>query len=332
MIDTQAFNQQLTDGSHPFAKTYLFYGQTPFLSEESAQLLVETAKNHGFPQREIYYIDNKAKFQPILNSLQSPGLFDPQKIIELRFDTDKPSKKIGEKVAEIAKHQSANIVIIQAGHLPYRLQKETWFKQLLSLATPVVAKTIYPNQLANWIAGRAKQLNITLAAAALKAIMRHSEGNLLWTNQILMQLANSDYSQPISEAVVTEMLTDLSVFQIDDLLKALLAKDRQALKITQKLEHENESLVYITNTLYREFGLLFELSQSGESLTQAMQSRRIWQSKQRQYQKACHHYHRQHLQHVLMHLAELDKINKGQSKGDGWLTLSQLVSDLVLAS
>lgn len=330
MIDAQAFNQQLAETTS-FAKTYVFYGQTPFLSEENAQNLVSTAKQRGFSQREIFYIDNRSKFQELTNSMQSPGLFDPKKIIELRFDTDKPTKKIGEQIAKIAAHQSDNLLIIQAGGLNYKTQKEKWFTDSLKNATAVIAKPIYANQLPNWIHQRAEYLSVKLQAPALQTIMRYSEGNLLWTNQILMQLAHSDYPQPISGGVVQEMLADMSVFQIEDLNQALLNKDRNALKITEKLQQENESLVYITTVLYREFTTLKQLIESGLPFAQACQNLRIWQNKQRGYQTALNHYDAQTIDRALWQLAVLDKINKGQDKGDGWLKLNHVISHLLFA-
>lgn len=330
MIDSQAFNQQLSSGTPALSKTYLFFGQTPFLSEENAQILVSSAKQQGFSQREIFYLDNRAKFQPIIDSMQSPGLFDPKKIIELRFDTDKPTKKIGEQVAKIATHQSDNLLIIQAGNLGYKTQKEKWFTDTSKNATAVIAKPIYPNQLANWIYQRAEFIGVKLETAALQVIMRLSEGNLLWSNQILMQLAHSDYPQPINQAVVESMLADMSVFQIDDLTRTLLSKDKHALKIIQKLQHENESLVFINTVLYRDFEALVNISQSGQPFAQACKTLRIWQSKQKQYQIAMQHYASDDYAQTLQQLALLDKINKGQHKGDGWLLLTKIVSDLVL--
>lgn len=331
MIDSQAFNQQLANADTALANTYLFYGQTPFLSEENAQVLIAAAKQQGFSRREIFYIDNRCKFQPLFDSLHSPGLFDPKKILELRFDTDKPTKKIGEQVAKVAAHQSVNLVIIQAAGLNYKTQKEKWFTEIVKNATAVVSKPIYANQLPNWIHQRATHLGLKLSADAVKLIMQFSEGNLLWTNQILMQLTHSDYPQPISGAVIEEMLADMSVFQIEDLNRALLGKDKNALKIIDKLQQENESLVYITTVLYREFDTLNQIIQSGLPFTQACKNLRIWQNKQRGYQSAINHYTPKQLTDTLRQLALLDKINKGQHRGDGWLLLNHLVTDLLIS-
>ncbi|PIE39841.1 MAG: hypothetical protein CSA51_03905, partial [Gammaproteobacteria bacterium] len=64
---------------------------------------------------------------------------------------------------------------------------------------------------------------------------------------------------------------------------------------------------------------------------QACKTLRIWQNKQRNYQAAIKHYAPQQFTHTLQQLARLDKINKGQDKGDGWLLLTHLVSDLLMA-
>ncbi|PIE46463.1 MAG: DNA polymerase III subunit delta [Gammaproteobacteria bacterium] len=329
MIDSQAFNQQLSNSDTPLDKVYVFYGQTPFLSEENAHNLVQTAKQKGITLREIFYIDNRSKLQNILDSLQSPGLFDPKKIIELRFDTEKPTKKIGEQIAKVAAHQSDNILIIQASHLDRKVQKEKWFAQTLSYSTVVVSKPIYANQLPNWIHQRAEQLAIKLDGEALKTIMQFSEGNLLWTNQILMQLAHSDYPQPIKKRVIEDMLADMSVFRIDDLTTALLNKNPHALKIVEKLEHENESLVFITTVLYRDIDTLLQIATSGQPFEQACRQLRVWQSKKAQYQTALRHYSEQQLLVTLKSLAQLDRINKGQEKGDGWLLLSKIIDQLI---
>ncbi len=330
MIESQVFNQELAaNPEKPLDKVYVFYGQTPFLSEENAHNLVQTAKQQGITLREIFYIDNRSKLQSILDSLQSPGLFDPKKIIELRFDTDKPTKKIGEQVAKIAAHQSDNILIIQASHLDKKVQKEKWFSEILRSSTAVMSKPIYGNQLPNWIHQRAEQLAIKLDGEALKTIIQFSEGNLLWTNQILMQLAHSDHPQPIKKSVIEEMLADMSVFRIDDLTTALFNKNPHALRVVEKLEHENESLVYITTVLCREIDTLLQISTSGQPFEQACRNLRIWQSKKTQYQTALRHYDEPQLLETLKSLAQLDRINKGQEKGDGWLLLAKIVDKLV---
>ncbi len=334
MIDAQQFNQQLLDNPPALSRSYLFFGQTPFLSVENARALVTLAKANGFTQRDIFYIDNRCKFQPIRDSLQSVGLFDPKKIIELRFDSDKPSKKIGEQVAALAQQASPHLVIIQACDIGYRAQREKWFSHLQkSVETVVVSKPIYPNQLPNWIFQRASQLNVTLTGEALKTIMRYSEGNLLWTNQILMQLANSDYPQPIQVDVVEEMLADLSVFQVNDLSQALLSKNQRAIKITQKLANENQPLVLITSVLQRDFEALQRIAESGIPVGQACRALGIWANEQKQsaYQEALRHYLPQQFSETLHRLATLDRINKGQDQGDGWLHLLHTVSDLVVA-
>ncbi len=330
MIDSQAFNEQIMAADAALAKTYVFYGQTPFLSEENAQFLLAAAKQQGFQRREIFYLDNRYKFQPLLDSLNSPGLFDPKKILELRFASDKPTKKIGEQVAKIAAHESVNLVIIQASGLTYKSQKEKWFSDMTRNATAVVSKPIYAKQLPNWVHQRASHLGIKLSADAVKWITRFSEGNLLWTKQILMQLTHSDYPQPISGEVIREMLADMSVFQIEDLNLALLNKDKNALKIVEKLQQENESLVYITTVLYREFSALEQIIQSGQPVVQACKRLRIWPSKQRGYQNAIRHYSHKKITDTLRQLALLDKINKGQHRGDGWLSLQRLVFNLLI--
>lgn len=329
MIDAQLFNQQLANGLKTLAKTYLFYGQTPFLSEENAQLLVKAAQEKGYQQRDIFYIDNRSKFQALVNSMQSPGLFDPKKIIELRFDTDKPTKKIGEQIVKIAGHQTENLLLIQASGLTYQSQKEKWFSTLIQQTTPVVSKPIYANQLPNWIHQRANQMNLQLSSGALKTIMRFSEGNLLWTNQILLQLVHSDYPQPIEAGIIESVLADMSVFQVNDLSHAILHKKPNALKIVDKLKQENQPLVLINAVLYRELENLIKINQSGLAFSAACRQLKIWQSKQKAYQTAIHLYSKKQLVDFLRQLAKLDKINKGQDKGDGWTLLNQAVSQLL---
>ena len=331
MIDSQQFNQQLlTEPTLTFAKTYLFYGQTLFLSEENAHNLIAVAKQNGFTQREVFYIDNRTKFQGLINSIQSPSLFDSKKIIEIRFDTDKPTKKIGEQVAKIASHQSENLLIIQASALLYKSQKEKWFSEIVKTSTAVLSKPIYANQLPNWIHQRANYLNLQLSSDALKTIINFSEGNLLWTNQILMQLSQSDHPQPIHGKAVDEMLADMSVFQIEDLSRALLNKKLATLKIIQKLQQENQPLVLITTVLYRELDTLSQIIFSGLPFSQVCKQLKIRQNKQRDYQTAINHYDVEKLTNALKELALLDKINKGQHGGDGWLLLTKIVSNLVI--
>lgn len=330
MIESQAFNQQLASGLETLGKTYLFYGQTPFLSEENAQLLIKAAQEKGYQQRDIFYIDNRSKFQGLVNNMQSPGLFDPKKIIELRFDTDKPTKKIGEQVVRIAAHQTENLLLIQASGLNYKTQKEKWFTQLAQQATTVVSKPIYANQLPNWIHHRATQMDLPLTSGALKTIMQFSEGNLLWTNQILLQLVHSDYQRPIEANVIESILADMSVFQVNDLSQAVLNKNRNALKIIDKLKQENQPLVLINAVLYREFENLVNISQSGLAFSAACRQLRIWQSKQKTYQAALNVYNPKQLTDFIRQLAKLDKINKGQDKGDGWALLNKAVSQLLI--
>lgn len=334
MIDTNAFNQALAQGDIVLSPCYLFYGQTPFLSEESATNLVQYAKNKGFSARQVFYLDNRFSAAPILLALDSQSLFDPKKIIELRFETDKPNKKLTDFICQISAQTRPHLLIIEASQLPYSQQKMAWFKSLLEnkQISVVQSKPLYPKDLPNWVGVRAKQLGFTLSTEALKLIVHYSEGNLLFTQQILLQLAHSDYPRPISEAVVKAMLSDLSVFQIDDLNQALLRKDKKVLRIVEKLEKENEPLVLITSVLYREMDTLCQLSEStqqGEPLSMACKRLNVWGSKQSQYQYALKQYPASAFYQARQQLAALDVINKGQASGDGWLLLRQLLANMV---
>jgi|GEM_PF-5168890 len=334
MVDSQAFNQsicqQLLAGTPiAWAKTYVLYGQTPFLSEENAQTIVRAARQQGFSQREILYVSARTKPQDILSPIQSPGLFDAKKIVELRFENEKVSKKIGEQLLTLSQHQSPNLVIIQAGNLSYKTQKEGWFSQLISHSQAVAARAIYADQFPNWIHQRAEQLNVSLTNEALKCISRFSEGNLLWCQQVLMQLHHSDYARPIEAHIVNDVLTDMSIFAIDDLSRTLLEKNSNALLVAKKLERENTSLVYINASLYRDFDILYRLQQSTKPFTEAAKALNIWQSKQKRYRTALEHFSGEKIRTTIKQLAELDRINKGQSKGDGWLLLNQVISHLL---
>lgn len=338
MPDSQVFNTQLIEcvnhaKQYELKPSYLFYGKSAFLSDESAQLLVNNAKSQGYTHREIFYIDARGKLAPVRDSLQSPGLFDPLKIIEIRLETTKPTKAIGEGLIDLAQHlqntPQRQILIIQAGEIDSNTLKTAWFKSLAGGCETVVSQAVYATDLPNWINRRAKLVGLTLTSDAVRKIVNFSQGNILLTAQMLSQLSHGEYNHPLTETIIDDLFSAHPIFNVNDLVYAFFMRQPTAINIVEKLKTENVSLVLIVATLYREFELIEQLLRTNLSFAKACQHYRIWATRQKLYQQALQRFSSATVCALLQQLSRLDRMNKGQEKGNGWLVLQHMATTVV---
>ncbi len=318
----------LASGQGLVGKAVVIYGAEPFLAEEASQTLSQFAKKTGFSEKQIFYITARDNFSAVFDALGALSLFSSQKLIEIRFESEKPNKKQGEELLKLVEQVGNHVLIIQAQNLAYTVQKEAWFKSLIDKTVAVTVPRVTSGQFPNWIAKRAKANGLQIDGEVVRVIVDYAEGNLLWAQQILHQLTILCEDQSVDVELLKRIFIDNSVFQVNDLSRLLLTKSPQLYKVVHKLQAENVSAVLLTSILIKDVTILTLLASNQQSAKTIFSQYRIWPSKQKDYIAAQKHYNRETLEKSLLMLASIDKVNKGVARGDAWLLIDQLIYEL----
>ncbi|MCP3675286.1 MAG: DNA polymerase III subunit delta, partial [Gammaproteobacteria bacterium] len=221
-------------------------------------------------------------------------------------------------------------LLISCAKLDKKSMSKPWYKLLAKLGVHVEIWPVDTKNLPGWLAQRARKKGLNLDADALNVLAERVEGNLLAAQQEVERLsllyANQD---TISAAMMREYVGDNSRFDTFELLEASFAGDAKRLtRILTGLRHEGEAVAKINGLLTYELRNLTKMAwdcEQGEMPAQVMQKYYVWGNKKDGYGKSLRRYPLNVWQRILARCLELDKMIKGQQKGDAWTAMESLL-------
>ena len=135
-------------------------------------------------------------------------------------------------------------------------------------------------------------------------------------------------NQLITAKDVSGLVADNARFDVFRLTDALLENNlNRVLRMTRALKQNNTAIVVIHWALERQVRTLLHfayIKSKGQRIGPAdYRSQGIWQNQQALIQSALNRLNAKNLEELLIGMAVLDRIIKGQAKGDAWLSLEQ---------
>lgn len=313
------------------APVYLISGDEPLTAGEAADLLRAAARERGFTEREVFFVERAGSgpWDGIFSAAQSLSLFSSRRILEVRLPGGKPGAA-GEKVLrELARLAGPDLlVIVITGELDWQAQKAGWVQALEEAGTWVQASQVSAAAFPGWIRARAAREGVELDAQAVDALAASTEGNLLAAVQEIRKLALGG----IAVAGAADVLASVSQsgrYDVAQLGEALLQRDRaRALRILAALRAEGEEPTLILWSLVQELRSLWLRLVPGAPVPG------VW-SRNRGAVDAAAPAFRQRGRAAFARLAaraaRIDRINKGQARGllqdHAWNELAALVVD-----
>jgi len=295
------------------------------LQQETCDGIIAEAKKSGVLERDIVDIVDKFSWNDLLANCNSLSLFAEQKLIDIRFNKA-PKKDAQQALVELlAIADQNNQFLIRLPKLEGRQKNAKWFKTILASAKLQELWPPKPYAFVDWINNRAMKLGLKIDHDAVAMLAEQTEGNLLAANQSLGKLHLLFSDEQINIEMLKEVTSDnarYSVFLCLD--EALAGKGERAVKMLKKFQQESIAPISILMNLTREISHCNQVAvatNSGQSPMQALSKSFLWDSKKKMIVVASRRLPLAIWQKLMMRCAYLDRMVKGQEKGNIWQEL-----------
>ncbi|OUD12156.1 DNA polymerase III subunit delta [Thioflexithrix psekupsensis] len=313
----------------PFTPIYLILGEEPLQLRESTDLIRSVARQQGYQERVVFYVDTGFDWNQFDAEANSLSLFAQRRILELDFGSRTPNEGAGKILQAYCAHPPAEtLLLITVDKLDGQKQKTKWFIELEKIATIVLVSAIEIAQLPQWIAQRMQQAKLQATPEAIELLAERSEGHLLACAQEIEKLALLYPNQSIDTPQVLEAVADSARFEVFGWVESVLKGDApRSVRQLENLRSEGQDAFFICWALQQELRNLAQISfaiQQGESMDMLFKQFRIWSHRQTLIKQALKRYPTIAWQRFLKQSIKIDKIVKGVEIGDPWDELKRL--------
>lgn len=329
-IYANQLNAELKNGLRP---CYLVVGDEPLQLQEASDAIRATAKSHGFSERQVLTVDKKFKWETLLSSLGTMSLFSEKKIVELHLPTGKPGAAGSKALVSFVENLPLDIcLLIQCEQWTVANDKTKWVKTIEKLGIFLRVYMPKPHEFGQWISNRCRLIGLKVDRDTVTILAARLEGNLLAAHQELEKLKMRFGQQQISAKDVASLVADSARFDVFRLTDALLENNlHRVLRMIRALKQDNTPLVIIHWALEKQNRtlLFFAYMKARNQRASAADYRRqgIWQNQQSIIQAVLNRLSVDKLEQLLLGMAALDRMIKGQQSGQPWLALEQWAVD-----
>ena len=302
------------------APLYAIHGAEALLALEAADRIREAARKAGATEREIFFAEPGVDWSKLSASASNLSLFASKRLVEIRIPTGKPGADGGKAIAAYcAKLPDDTITLIVLPDLDWQALKTAWFAAVEAAATVIEAKPITRDELPEWLAERLSRQGQHASVETLEWLAERVEGNLLAAKQEVEKLALLLPKGEIALEGIREAVTDVSRFERDALIEAMLAGDAgKVARVVASLKAEGEPLPLLLWTLSEELRKVMAIA-SG-------QRPRGWLSPERTeaLSRIARRHDRASIDRELLRAHRIDRMIKGVEPGDPWDSVVEL--------
>ncbi|MFT4674953.1 MAG: DNA polymerase-3 subunit delta [Reinekea sp.] len=315
--------------SMPLPAVIWLSGDEPLLVLEASDLIRAQAKKAGIEGRISIDVDGSFDGSELIAANQSLSLFGDRELIELRMHAkfnDKGRKALMEYIAQ---PNPDNLLVIVSNRLEAAQTKAKWFLQVVAAGWWLPIWPIEHSQLSGWIRTRMQQAGLQPEPDALTLLVDRVDGNLLAAKQEIDKLQLLAGDGQVSAEMILNSVSDSSRYTVFDLSSAFLSGDlTRTLKIMHGLAGEGIEAPIVLWLISRELRLVIELCEAqvhNQSVQEVFKRLRIFEQRQKDYQSAMRRAPVSHYQRCLIACSKIDGMIKGQTKGDPWTLISEML-------
>jgi len=307
----------------------LVTGVEPLLIDESCDLIRARARQDGYGDREVHFLEKGFDWDALLADANSLSLFASRRLIELRL---KGAPDIGsaKALAELAAKPPVDTVLLVAGELEPKPQKAAWVNEFERRGLLVVGLPVERARLPQWIRARLKARGASVDDEGAELLADRVEGNLLAAQQEIERIALLRPGAQLDAATVAELVADNARYDVFELSAAAMTGNAsRALRILAGLKGEGVAPPFIiwvlVNDLRGVSQVLFEVAQR-RSLDDAMRSANVWSNRRTTVQAGIRRLNAARIESLLMAAARADRVAKGSLRGEEWVEIEGLVA------
>ena len=297
----------------------------PLLQKETCDDIIFAAKKCGITERQVVDVVDKFNWNDMLASNNSMSLFAEAKLTDIRFS--KLPKKDAQQALQALLQTAAqdNLFLIRLPKLEKRQKSTKWFKSISEGAELQELWPPKPFAFNDWIKNRALKISLNIELDACAMLAEQTEGNLLAASQSLEKLKLLFDEELINTDKLIEVVSDsarYSVFLCLD--EALAGNGNRAVRMLAKFKQESIAPISILVNLTREIKTCQQVASAmykGQSAMQALSKSYLWDSKKKIIAQAAGRLPLVLWQKLVQRCAFLDRMVKGQEKGNIWQEL-----------
>jgi len=304
-------------------------GVEPLLIEESCDLIRARARQDGYADREVHFLERGFDWDALLADAKSLSLFSARRLIELRLK-GAPDVTSAKALAELAAQPPVDTVLLVSGELEPRQQQAAWAKEFERRGLVVVGVPVERAQLPQWIRGRLASRGAKVTAEAAELLADRTEGNLLAAQQEIERIVLLRPGEELDAQAVAELVADNARYDVFELSAAAMAGNAsRALRILAGLKGEGVAPPFIiwalVNDLRGVSQVMHEVAQR-RSLDDALRSANVWSNRRANVQAGVRRLDAARIESLLVHAARADRVAKGGQRGDEWVEIEGLVA------
>ncbi len=327
-------------GSGPLRPAYLIVGPEPLRVLEAADALRAQARAQGITEREVFDADARDfDWNSLAMSFRSPGLFSAQRLIELRLPSAKPGTEGSKVIVDFCADPPPDAILLVTGNeWSTRQHGGKWSEAIGRIGQVVVAWTIKPHELPEWIERRLRSRGLRAERDAVQRLADRTEGNLLAAAQEIDKLALlSDGSMAndgvLDVARMDALVADAARFDVFRLVDAAFnGQPAQVTRMLAGLRAEGEVVPALLGMVVKELqatAALARVQARGGNLVSEFKAQRVWESKQAMFRRAIQRHPAARWDAFVVEAGRVDRISKGRVRagepGDAWIALERLL-------
>jgi DNA polymerase-3 subunit delta len=321
--------------AEPLRPAYLVAGQEPLLVLEAADAVRAAARAQGIGEREVFEAEGQREpdWVALEATFRAPSLFSSRRLVELRLPTGKPGAEGAKVVAEFCADPPADVTLLVTASEWSMKHGGKWSEALARVGHVVVAWSIKPHELTDWIERRMRSKGLRADREAVQRLADLVEGNLLAAAQendkLVLLEAGSAGGGVLDAARMGMLVADASRFDVFRLVDAAMnGQGAQVSRMLAGLRAEGEAVPALLGMIVKELQATSALAQvqaRNGNLASEFKAQRIWDSKQAMYRRALQRHGPRHWERFIAHAGKVDRIAKGRAAGDAWSALERLL-------
>ena len=304
---------------------YLITGDEPLLAGEAADAVRRRARDAGFTERRVFFVERGFDWNVLRTESQSLSLFAERRVLDVRM----PGGKAGDG-AELLQELVGNpqpdqLLLVSCGKLERQTLQSDWVKAFERSAVWVQVWPIDAGRLPDWIAARMRGRGLVPDPATAELLAERAEGNLLAAQQEIDKLALLVQPGAVDAATLSQVVADSARFDVFQLGDAALRGDaRRALRILDGLRAEGVEATLVLWAINR------ELLQLRRYLSEERGGRSApaWQRPNPALLAAAQRLRNLPAGELVRLAVRADRTIKGRNSGDPWDALALLVARL----
>jgi len=311
--------------SRGLKNSYWVSGDEPLLVAEACDAIRARARAEQYLDRQVFFVEKGFDWDLLRGAAQSLSLFAERRMFELRMPTGKPDRGADYLTGIIENPPPDTVLLVITAKLDKKTGDAAWARAMERTGVCVPISSVEADALPAWLRERANKSNLRLEPDAAQLIAARAEGNLLAAAQEIDKLALLANDGRIDIETVRQSVGESARYDVFDLATAASrGQAARALLVLDGLKSEG-----IEPTL-----ILWALSRELRGLWQAVERERLrsnergsaWNQASPPNPEALSRVRHLPLAQLLREASSVDRIVKGQLRGDPWTALRALTA------